>query len=907
MYATKFAPQKTRTELINRDRIVNKLIAFADSHGVLALVTGPSGYGKSTLLSQFMEQRQQKGERVCWLSLDENDNDQDTFITCLSECYIRSCDAEGTQGFKKNLHSYPKTNPHARLGQLLETITQSEDSVKIIFDDFQVITDPELLNIFDWFLKRLPNNLSVFIVTRSEIDLLSINEHRAHNTLLEINASELNFTLSETKQFLEQSEGRHLGDSEIQSLHNKTEGWVAATQLVTLAIKNQNYTSPEHLKPFIEGVSGTDKDLVRYLSACVFNLQNSELQNFFIRTAVLKRFNADLCAAVCEQDNASELLDYAFNQGLFIFELDRSRSWYRYHPLFREFLLAELEKQGCEQYQRVVTLAADWFESKGNTGAAINYYLLGKQYSKACELIANVCVEMVQYRGNHNQLLKWLAQLPIEEILKVPENAICYIWSLIFTRQWDKSTEGITALYQHQPSNEAEQQDLTLKLEMLELLKEVMQGQFEYVKEASPVWLKKWPQAPEFERSLVQSVLGTAHLHTVEFSPARKLFSLAKAGFEKTDCDYGIAWMVALYSRVYFKQGHLSECLHMLQQGLTEANKQMGEYSFASAMLHLNLSAVYCEMNENEQALKHLNDGFSSIDQHGVIDTATMGFIIKSRLQQRQGDVQGAMQTLQEGEAFGRHSKLSNYEITLIVERIFLLLRAAKTQQAHELAEEREISAYEFDKDSHIALDTIQISMIQARLALSKNEPADALKLVTPVLRQSTQRGFNHIEESLSLLSASANYQLGKKNQAYRTLQNIIESAAKENRYGLFVDESYHLTPLLESFIEKNSEQSQQTLKSAEQAFISKLCKILKIETEDTAVTKEEPKTSKPKIELSKREEQLISLLQQGLSNKDIAEHLFLSESTVKWHLSRIYSKVGAKNRVDAIKLITEW
>gem|GEM_PF-2790922 len=907
MHLTKFVPQQTRTALVERNRLLNKLTEENDVSFPLSLIVAPSGYGKSTLMAQFMSHYVQQGEVVCWLSLDESDNDEDTFITYLIESYRRSNSEYSATTNTIGYSHYPHINPQARLQQLLGSIEQSRELVKIILDDFQVLTSPSLLAHVTWLIQRSPRNLSFYIIAKSEPNLPIISELRVKNNLLEITANELNFTLQESRAFLSNKKNINLDDIEIQALHNKTEGWIAATQLLSLAIQNYDQTNKTYQKSFIESISGTDKDIVKYLGNYVFNFQNDNVKNFFISTAILQRFNADLCIAVCGQNSAANTLDYVSAQGLFIFELDRKRNWFRYHHLFREFLQGELNKQGVTKYQELTQRAAAWYEKQGYIEEAIDYYLLGKQFKKAAMLISDIVVEAVQYRGNHSVLLKWVERLPFKYMLETPKIAICYAWSLLFTRNFEQSDHVLEALADYSPILTNEQILIDYNIEMLSLIKGVISGDFNHVRQNIALWLDKWTDAPIFEQGVVLGLLGASCLHTLEYSLARKVLIQGKSIFEKIDCDYGLMWVDSLYALVHFKQGHLLESKRILKKALLHANEKMGEHSFGSSLINITLSQIYCDLNNNDAAHKYLSNGFSSIDKHGVIDTALIGFMIKSRLQYRQQAKNDAVTTLLQGESYGRNHNLSGFEVALVAERIRLFLRDDNYTFARDLFDERLYGEVDQDNVFHYTpFEIIQIMSLHVRMALADKRPQAALKIINSLSRLCKQKNYNQLNEHLLLLSASAHFDLEKKNQAFRILNQVIEAAAKEEKQGLFVDEQYHLKGLMIEFMTKVNLNTQCQRSDEQVIFIEQIRKIFGLE-ENKEVTPSADLLNSENMAhndiLTKRERELLVLLQQGLSNKELAESLFVSESTIKWHLSRIYIKLDAKNRVDAIKI----
>lgn len=587
-YSTKFVPQKTRSALVTRNRLLKKLTSFDHNSAGLFLIVAPSGYGKSTLLAQLMEYNLEHKQQVGWLSLDESDNSTDTFITYLIEVYQRAKNPNAASNSPPSQHDYINLNPKARITNLLTKIADGGKPIQIILDDFQVLTNLDLLENIAFFLQMMPMNLKVFIISKSAPNLSIISEFRAKDKLVEISANELNFTVQESKKFLSAKGNIKLNEEQIGALHTRTEGWVAATQLISHALQNQKKQAE-----FVQNISGTDKDIVEYLGNYVLNVQSEEVQKFFLYTSILTRLNKELCVLICDTSTAAVTLEYVSDQGLFLFELDRERKWYRYHHLFRDFIKAELNKREPEKYKELYFKAANWFEKEGNIVEAIDYYLSGGAFDKALPLIASQAVVAVQYHGNHSILLKWIDRLPPQYIFKVPTIAICYIWSLLFTRNLTEGESVLQQLVEHIPKLSLDRSLVEYNISMLARLKEVMCGDFNNGRKNISDWLDKYPEAPAFEQGVILGMLGATCLHTLEFSTARRALMQAKNIFETIYSDYGISWIDSLYALVHFKQGHLLECQNILKNALLFSNEKMGDHSLASSMINIYISQVY--------------------------------------------------------------------------------------------------------------------------------------------------------------------------------------------------------------------------------------------------------------------------------------------------------------------------
>ncbi|MEC8429585.1 MAG: AAA family ATPase, partial [Pseudomonadota bacterium] len=314
---TKLVSQRSRSRLLDRPRLLSLLEVDSAVRPKLTVICGPAGYGKSTLVSQFIAAYPQL--RSAWYSLDETDNNPDVFARYLVAAYE---ELSGESGYLNS-----ELKPRDQLAVLFNAIQQQREAVLFVLDDFHWIINDRVLELFEWLLRVMPEQMSIVITTRETPMLDFMPELAVQGALQEITAEQLKFTQPETAAFVSSGHDVSLDDQSLLTLYQKTEGWVAGLQLSMHALKKQG-----DVAAFIQQFSGSEKDIVGYLGSVVLGQKSQEVQDFFLSCSVLKRFNGELCELVTGNDNARSLLEALTSEGLFIFELDRG--WYRFHHLF---------------------------------------------------------------------------------------------------------------------------------------------------------------------------------------------------------------------------------------------------------------------------------------------------------------------------------------------------------------------------------------------------------------------------------------------------------------------------------------------------------------------------------------------------------------------------------------------
>ena len=900
---TKLVPQRTRVKLIDRPRLVS-LLDSQDFTPKLTVVFGPAGYGKSTLIAQYIQN--DSATLSAWYSLDDGDNNLDVFTQYFVAAYAS---VTKLNALKPPAATYPKSltgSPKARLTQLFNQLVESRCNVRFVLDDFHVITNSRVREFIEWILKSMPDQMSLILTSREKPNLECMAELAVQGDLLEITAKQLKLSLEETENFLSSDKTVKLDKQAINILYGRTEGWVAATQLALHALALQDQNSQEE---FVTTFSGSDKDIVSYLGSMVLSQQCEEIQQFFLYTSVLKRLNSSLCEMVTGNPNAEALLDQISNDGLFLFELDRKREWFRYHHLFGEFLLSRFKAIESAKFKEVALKAANWCLEQGDIHEAIDYFLMADHFEIAVKLMVENVSQLVQYQGHHEILLRWIDKLPSQYIRSEPRISICFAWSLIFTRNLEQVESVLIQIKQdhvpneNTPASTLDSSWIQWNLEMLSAMHDAMCGRALDALHKTDKWLKSWAKAPSFERGVVLGVNGASCIQDLEFTVARKMLREAKREFSLCEAEYGVSWMSFMYALVLIKQGQIKESKHMLECALHAANEKMGDLSLASALLHLGLGYACYVTNNLEEARLHIDKGFLSIEEHGHVETLHIAFLTKSNLLLRDGKSNESMSLLYDAEDFGRKLNLSHYDTAIAVERIRRLLVEGKSDEANELFTEYGYNDIEGDQKTHTAYERILIEILGVRLLLANMAYDDAILASSLLIERCHRNGILLESVCLSIIQVRAYFEKGQVNKSYRLLSKLIESAATEKLLSLFLEEKTYLVPLWPDFFKRYEDKPGIEQNSPSAMFVNELRRELgfnKVLMEEQ--TPDQDKQFVVEESLSKKELEILNYLDLGLSNKELASTLFVSVSTIKWHLTHIYSKLSVKNRVEAIK-----
>src|SRR5437588_8458637 len=330
--ATKLYLPRLRPNVVSRPRLLERL--NEGLYRKLTLISAPAGFGKTTLVSEWVEGIEQPGARrarTAWLSLDEGDNDPARFLAYLVAALqtIAATIGEGVLGMLQSSQPPP---PEAILTALLNEITTLPDHFVLVLDDYHVIDAKPVDLALTFLVEHLPPQMHLVIATRED-PLLPLARLRARGELTELRAADLRFTPSEAAEFLNSVMGLNLSPGNIAAWEDRTEGWIAGLQLAALSMRGR-----EDIPEFIRAFTGDHRYILDYLVEEVLTRQPAPVRSFLPQTAILDRLSGSLCDAVTGQAKGNVRLAPLEHGNFFVVALDDRRHWYRYHHLFAEVL-----------------------------------------------------------------------------------------------------------------------------------------------------------------------------------------------------------------------------------------------------------------------------------------------------------------------------------------------------------------------------------------------------------------------------------------------------------------------------------------------------------------------------------------------------------------------------------------
>lgn len=862
----------------------------------LAIVTGPAGYGKTTLLSDWYARLRAEGGAVAWLSVDPADEDPARFAAYLAHCLGRAVPGIG-QSALALLESGAQPSLQPVLESLLVDLTQAARPISLFIDDLHLVTGQAPLEMLGGLLAHAPDQV-VFVIGSRSKPRLNLQELQLRGKMIDITMADLRFSAGEAQELLHIFSDRDIDPVTVQRLCQHTEGWPAALQLASLSLRGN-----DAIEAMVEGFTGSDRQICDYLGEVVLARLPAELHDFLLQTSVLDRLCADLCRAVTGCRNSQAMLEDLEARNLFLIPLDSTREWYRYHHLFQDFLRQRLKSIDLDAPAALKARSAQWFRQHGLDEEAINDALAAGDYQHAACWIAESGEDLVQRRGAHVTLLNWMRRLPEPYLAKWPAIRIHRAWSLAFSLQFaeaERELETVEA-YRHKLLKEgckeaaSEVAAIDCMVQLQRTILAALRDRAEESQRLSEAWLQSWPAADPFKRGAALAVLGFACKCRCDFERGWESLRMARLIFDESYGYYGTAWAIMIITVLLAKQGRHREAMDECARGLALITHQLGPHAHAVYMLSALMAAMHYERDELAEAEAHLRSGLSHVREQSTVDPLIAAYQTAARLAFHQGENARGDSLLVEGIALGERRHLPRLVASLQAELATAHLRRGEVAQAADVLRAGTRHWRMQMVPDHAAEETSPWGLVRARIDIANHEPERALIILHKLLSRAHRLGHRRKEVELLVLKTMAREQMGRQREALRALRDALAMAAPAGYLRVFLNEGESLRWLVKMLLETTVDDH-----GLAHDHLQRLAHAFRIEATGggTDAAADPTDVLEP---LTAKETQVLRLVATGRSNEEVAESMFVSQGTVKWHLHNVYAKLQVRNRTAAL------
>ena len=866
--ATKLYIPPPRPKIVLRPRLIERLNEGLNRK--LTLISAPAGFGKTTLVSEWVAGCERPS---AWLSLDEGDNDPTRFLAYLVAA-LQTIAANIGKGVLGMLQSPQPPPTESILTALLNEITTVPDNFTLVLDDYHVIDAKPVDDILAFLLDHLPPQVHLIIATREDPDL-PLARLRARGQLTELRVTDLRFAPSEAAGFLNQVMGLNLSAEDIAALETRTEGWIAGLQLAAISMQGHKDATS-----FIKSFTGSHHFVMDYLVEEVLQQQSESVQTFLLRTSILDRMCGPLCEAVLLDPSASgqETLAYLEHANLFIVPLDNERRWYRYHHLFADLLRQRLHQSadsppenGGRGVDELHKRASAWYEDNGLEIEAFHHATAANDFERAERLIEGKGMPL-HFRGAVAPVLNWLASLPTTVLDAWPSLWTSYASVLLVTGQTtvveQKLQAAEAALQDAEPDDK--NKDLVGRIAAIRATAAVNQNQVETIIAQSRRALEYLhPNNLAFRTSTIWKLGYAYHLQGDRAAASQAYTEVISIGKASGNVVFTLMATIGL--------GALQEAenhLDLAEQAYRSVLKLFGDQPlpFASEA-YLGLARIFYEWNDLDAAQQYVQKSIQLARLIDKTDRVVACEVFLARLKLAQGDAAGAAAILVRAGQFARQHNFVYRMPEIAAARVLTLLHQGNLAEAAELAQ------------------THELPISQARVYLAQGDTSTTLAVLEPLRQQAEAKGWEDERLKVMVLQAVAHFARGEKGKAVQLLGDALALAEPGGFIRLFIDEGTPMAHLL----------SEATAHGIMQDYVGKLLAVFEAE-EQKSEEKSYPSKAQPLIEpLSQRELEVLRLIAQGLSNREISERLFLALITVKGHNQKIFSKLQVHRRTEAV------
>ena len=866
---TKLYMPSERGYLVARPRLVARL-----NEGLtrpLTLLSAPPGFGKTTLLSGWIAQ---SNAHAAWFTLDADDNDPVRFWSYFIAA-LQQIDAAFGSLSSALIQSGTGAALDSMLMALVNEVDALDKDIVLVLDDFHAIEAASIHQQLSFLLDHLPRRLHLIISSRADPPL-PLARLRARDQLVELHESDLRFTSAEAAQFLNEAMSLPLTPEQIAALETRTEGWIAGLQLAALSLRGR-----DDLSGFVRTFTGSHRFVLDYLTDEVFARQTESIQSFLMQTSILERLNASLCNALTGRADSQAMLEELERNNLFLTALDDERGWYRYHHLFADVLRHRLTEKSPTTLVELHLRASEWFENEGQITEAVNHALAKHDWERAARLMEHAS-EALRQRGEIATLTHWIQALP--ESLRRSHPALCLTYArglLNVARYAEAETFTLEAehwLAGNPQVNDPKIDSLRGKALALRARFANTRNEFTQAIELAQRAEQLLPPDDVSWRSGVLMVLAMALRFTSKWQRANEIFQEAAALSESIGAYWNTLFALSSRGDILEAEGKLHQAAQQFEEVLRLARVWRIPNAPRTGYAWVGLGRVRYEWNELDAALHDVQTGLECGQQAGVMDVLLPGYHALARIRKAQGDMDGALAALDEAGAVAEKMGVAQVKDWINALRAQVWLARGDTEAALGWA-----NHFAGQMDDAV-FPSVPIAL--AKVWLSQRQPEKALPLLDHALQSAQTVG--RLGNAIHILAVQAivYHAQGEPEQAFAKLEQALELAGPEGYMRVFADQGAPMVRLLHRMLTR----------SPASEYVHRLLEAL-----GETVKIELAIASKLNEPLSQRELEVLHLIADGATNKEIADELVLTVNTVKRHISNIFGKLVVRNRTEAI------
>ena len=890
---TKLFIPKLRRGVVGRPRLIERLRRGTDSK--LTLISAPAGFGKTTLLAEWLASSEDDAGSAAWLSLDPSDRQAPTFWSYVITALQTVAPGLGTTSL--SMVREPQPPPmESILATLVNELSATPTRSVLVLDDYHLIDAQEIHEGVASLLEHLPPHVHMVIATRADPGF-PLARLRARGELAEIRAVDLRFTADEAVAYLNEVMSLGLTAQDVAALEARTEGWIAALQLAALSMQGRSDAAE-----FIAGFAGDDRYIVDYLVEEVLQRQAEPVRQFLLRTSILARLSGPSSDAVTGESGGKAMLEQLDRGNLFLVSLDDRREWYRYHHLFADVLLTRLTDEEPDLVPDLHRRASAWHEQRDEPPEAIRHALAAGDVEHAADLIERSMPAMRRSR-QEAATLGWLQVLPDELIASRPVLSVHYAGLLLdgghvagaegrlrdaerwLDRSADEDARRWGATGTPIVADEAELRRLPGSIAVYRAAQAHLRGDVASTMAYSARALELIGDDDHLGRGSTAGLLALAHWTTGDLDEAHRSWTDAmtnlKSAGHLTDA---IGCAIAL-ADIRIEQGRLRDAMLTYERGLRLATEHRPTALRGAADMHVGMSERFLERDDLDAAVQHLVISKEMGEHLGLRQNPYRWWVAMARIRAAEGDPAGALALLDDAERLYVADFYPRVRpIAALRARVWI--DQARLSEARGWVRAEALSA----EDDLAYIRTFEhVTLARLLLAESRRDGAGeslsaALALLDRLLEAAVAGGRMGAAIEILVLQALAHQLRRDVDAALVPLRRALDLAEPEGYVRVFLDEGPPMAAMLESLHDR----------AVSSAYVREL-----LASFGRGRSTRDHDLIEP---LSGRELEVLRLLATDLDGPGIARELVVSLSTIRSHTKAIYAKLGVTSRRAAVR-----
>lgn len=891
LLATKLHCPSLPTRWVERPYLSQRLNDGLAFNRQITLVSAPAGFGKTTCISEWVNTLDRWP--VAWLSLDSSDDDPGRFFSYFIAT-LQQIDENLGREIGGVLRAGQLPPGEVIAVSLINDILDVEDRFLVVLDDFHVIQDRFILDVLETLVANLPQPLHLILLTREDPPL-PLARFRANNLLTEIRAKDLRFNHRDAARFLNEVMGLSLSEQDVTILENKTEGWIVGLQLAGLSIQDRADPSG-----FIANLTGSHRFILSYLTEEVLNRQPEAIQRFLRQTAILDKLTGDLCDAVTGRSDSRTLLEQLYNTNLFLVSLDDEQRWYRYYHLFRDTLQKD---QTPELHQR----ASRWYAASGMGSEAVEHALAAEDYQMAVDLLETHAMNLIM-QGYIKTVNGWVEKIPPEWDSHSPRTNLAFAWMHSLRGAYAQAAPYLERLQTILSNESVEDSSLKAEWLVLQSLKLYMQGQPENCLDMAAQALDITPEQNRRVRSLAYYALACAHQQMEDYPQAIEAYQMAiQLGRGGENLTAEMMSIISL-AQMAFDQGQLHRA-YEITTPVSERLDRSDSLPPICAVIYGVLGEVYHQWYQLDQAVYYTRRTLQ-LCTLGAINTGVIfSHVALSRLYQLGGNIEAAAREIQTAANMVQAGAPDHFWQEIVPQQVWVYLEQGRPAAA-QMALQR--MGFSFEDGFGFAYPDLppgqaipysigilyngglRFLLHQAR---ANGDPArlkPGIELADRLITRAIQGQSILIALETLLLRAQMYAMLGDDQASRADYVRVLELAEPEGFIGIFVEQGPPVAEALANLIKYEESVSTDYVERILVAFSGSQQEVGQPPVEAGSGRLVEP--------LTDREMEVLRLMADGLKYQEIADKLFISLNTVRYHVKALYGKLDVNNRTQAIE-----